>query len=199
MAELKFTEDDGPIHLRFVDHDAVIEGKGLIRYIRHGVFPSVTLQRLHRSALLRYMGIITKMGTIISLGGMIVLWIWKWKAGATTPAFVSVASNVFNIAFLGSLFSYGGVNIVSLQAQSQENKRRVEDISIQCPFKDLLRDPVGQVQQPGNPDFCVKCPLGIDTTNERDRGFLIHNCLVYDKLHAKWCSINNGSNREERT
>ena len=147
------------------------------------------LQRLHRSTLLRFLDTITKVATIISLVGMVVLWIWKWQAGAAAPAFVSIASNVFSVAFLGSLFSYGGVNIVSLQAQSQANQMRVEDLTARCPFNDLVRDTLNQIQQPGNPDFCLKCPLGIDTIGERERGFLIHNCRVYDELHTQWRSI----------
>ena len=95
MAELKFTEDDGPIQLRLEDHDAIVEGKGLIRYVRRGMLRYVMLQRLHRSTLLRFLDTITKVATIISLVGMVVLWIWKWQAGAAAPAFVSIASNVF--------------------------------------------------------------------------------------------------------
>lgn len=198
MAELKFAEDDGPIQLRLADHDAIVEGKGLIRYFRRGMLRSVALQRFHRSTLLRYLDTITKVATIISLFGMVVLWVWKWQAGAAVPAFVSISSNVFSVAFLGSLFSYGGVNIVSLQAQSQANEMSVENLTVRCPFKDLVKDPFGQVQQPGNPDFCVKCPLGVDTIDERERGFLIHNCCVYNELHTQWRTIHNNKVKARR-
>jgi len=189
MAELRFTENDGPIQLRLADHDAVVQGKGLISYVPRGGVRVAGRRRLHQSRLLKRLDIAVKIATLISFVGLIGLYVWRWYGGPSVPAFVSVASNVFSIAFLGSLISFGGVNILSLQAQSDANLERVEILARDCPFKALLRDPFDQIRQPGNPDFCIRCPLGIDTIGESERGFLMHNCAIYDEMHSKWRSL----------
>jgi hypothetical protein len=40
--------------------------------------------------------------------------------------------------------------------------------------------------RPGNPNFCQKCPLGVDRVSDEDAGFLMHNCNVYHGLHQEW-------------
>lgn len=188
MAELTFTESDGPIRLSLSDHEAVIRGNGRIQYASRSLRHSVASERFHRSSLLRWADRATKFATVISLVGMAALWAWRWWEGTDGPPFLSVASNILSVAFLGSLFSYGGVNILSLQAQAQvqEDRALARDSRTACPFEPLALERDEQVHGPGNPDFCLKCPLGIDTVDDRDRGFLIHNCSVYADLHASW-------------
>ncbi|MCX7346993.1 MAG: hypothetical protein NTU78_14850 [Alphaproteobacteria bacterium] len=129
---------------------------------------------------------IAKYGTILSVVGMIVLWSWIWISGASVPAIIKVTANIISFAFLGSIISFGGLKVFSLQLQSDASIKKLDDLAQRCPFLAVAKERLVGIHQPGNPQFCVGCPLGIDTINDKDRGYLIHNCAVYHQLHVKW-------------
>jgi hypothetical protein len=89
-------------------------------------------------------------------------------------------------AFLGSVVSFGGLKVFSLQLQSDASARKLGDLAHQCPFLTVAKEKLTGIHQPGNPQFCVGCPLGIDTINDKERGYLMHNCAVYHQLHVQW-------------
>jgi hypothetical protein len=119
------------------------------------------------------------------------LLLWRWIAGGQVPAFVSVTAEVASFALLGSLVSLGGASLLSVQGAVAAESERIETLQHRCPFETITLGR-GNGREPGNPDFCVKCPLGIDTVGERERGFLMHNCGVYDGLHRRWLQTHAG-------
>lgn len=125
--------------------------------------------------------------TVLSFLVAAVFLIWKWSSGDTVPPFVSVAADVFSFAFLGSLVSFGGLTMVSLQLQSDVNKQRISELSQaekSCPFISIFKENDKYPgRRPGHPEVCAKCPLGIDRSG---RGILDHACGVYDQLHEEW-------------
>jgi len=109
--------------------------------------------------------------------------IWQWKRGSSTPAAVSISAKVFSVALVGSLFSIGGLNLFSLRAQIGAAQKLAQSVR-GCPFLPIFAGNPAEIRRPGNPRFCIKCPLGVDTIQNRDG--LIHFCTAYPALHRAW-------------
>lgn len=209
MAEIRFTQSDGPIRLQFASHDAIIQGKGSISYKPHiRNLKAMLLGKPHKGKL-RALDVIAKILAVLSAVGALGLFIWKWKEGASTPPFVSLGANVLSVALVGSLIGLGGVNLFSLEGRlstseellagnRNENEKQLHEmlrhidehfaiLSRRCPFEEIFtpNHQLNGISRPGDPNFCVKCPLGIDQSSQQEDG-LMHNCHVYHDLHVKW-------------
>ena len=120
-----------------------------------------------------------------------------------TPAIaginVDTLLTIFSTSLVGSLLSVGGTTLFNLSANLRRAKQEITAIAAApetCPFEAIHQQP-GEAMRPGNPYFCVQCPLGIDTISDRSRGYLMHNCSVYDEIHQAWARTPEG--REEIT
>lgn len=116
--------------------------------------------------------------------------------GAPAVAGINVATllTVFSTSLVGSLLSVGGTTLFTLSANLRRTKQEITAIAAApetCPFEAISQQ-AGEVMRPGNPQFCVKCPLGIDRIGDEDRGYLMHNCGVYDELHRAWARTPEG-------
>lgn len=134
------------------------------------------------------------LSVLSGLAILLVLVLIIWGAPAVAGVNVATLLTVFSTSFVGSILSVGGTTLFTLSANLRRTKQEVLAIAAApetCPFEAIPRQS-GAVMRPGNPQFCVKCPLGIDRISDRDRGYLKHNCRVYDELHQAWASTPEG-------
>jgi len=101
--------------------------------------------------------------------------------------------SIFSIAFIGSLVSFGGTQLFSINANLRRQEKLVQhfaSVEAGCPFERILRiiNSNMELHRPGNPRFCIKCPLGIDGSSSQ-KGHLLHNCAVYEQLHDEWLKL----------
>jgi hypothetical protein len=101
--------------------------------------------------------------------------------------------SIFSIAFIGSLISFGGTQLFSINANLRRQEKLVQSyasVGAGCPFERILRvmNSNMELHRPGNPRFCIKCPLGIDGDSSK-KGHLLHNCAVYGQMHDEWLKL----------
>jgi len=143
---------------------------------------------------LKILDILGKIITIVS-GIGIITFIIMLLAGQQDIGSIKVTSLLTIISFtlVGGFISIGGVKLFSINASLRKNNSRIDKYLKEgelCPFLSVFNnqslDNNWKSYRPGNPDFCLKCPLGLDTISDRERGFLIHNCISYNQLHKVW-------------
>ena len=175
------------VHIRFDSHPF---GHHQIEYLLAKVLDSPnepfirrglpTKETRHR--WVRYLNIAATAISAISGLALLVLVVLivagKSSIGAVT---ISTLLTVFSTSLIGSLLSIGGVTLFSITADLKKMKDKVAPTD--CPFEDIQSD--NDVRRPGNPEFCVKCPLGIDI-NGNVEGYLMHRCSVYMDKHSSW-------------
>jgi hypothetical protein len=143
---------------------------------------------------LKFLDIISKVITILSSIGIItfiiMLLIGKQDIGSIK---VSSLLTIISFTLVGGFISIGGVKLFSINASLRKNNSRIDKYLKEgefCPFLNVFdnqpHDNNWKTHRPGNPDFCIKCPLSIDTISDKERGFLIHNCNSYNQLHNSW-------------
>ena len=191
MAELTFSEEDGQLRLHFGSAVARLEGRGKISISGPILSPQPRFTVRRQEVRMRILQRITAAMSIILFLAVAGLLLWRWIGGDQIPAFVSVTAEVASFALLGSLVSLGGVSLLSVQGAVSAESERIETLQARCPFESITLDS-GNGQQPGCPEFCAKCLLGVDTITKREHGFLIHNCRVYDGLHRRWLQSHAG-------
>lgn len=189
MPEIRFDEDDGPIQLQMSQGYAVVQGEGILSYKMPFNRPRIATPESRRSLWIKNLDKILRYITPVLIVLVIAFTIWTWVSSGNAPSFVSLSAKVFSFALIGSLLSLGGVNLLSLKTQLVENEQGLLNVlSPRCPFISILDNQVENVfatRRPGNPQFCIKCPLGIDIDSSRPDG-LIHSCTVYPALHREW-------------
>jgi hypothetical protein len=188
MPELHFDEDDGPIQLQMSQGYAVVQGEGVLTYKMPFNSPRIVTSETRKSLWVRRLDKVLRYVTPLLIILVLALAIWYWVAGVNAPSFVSLSAKVFSFALIGSLLSLGGVNLLSLKSQLVENEQHLGSVSERCPFISIL-EPKNSLRvfvsmRPGNPRFCIKCPLGIDLSSNVEG--LIHTCSVYPALHKEW-------------
>jgi len=186
MAELSFTEHDGELHLQIGPAVARLEGRGKFSFSGPVYGRSSRFSLRARGARLRIFQRIAAIASAVLFVVVAALLAWRWFRGGETPAVVSISAEVASLALLGSLFSLGGVSLLSVQGALAAEGERIEALQQRCPFESVSLGRINNGREPGNPEFCVKCPLGIDTVNDRRRDFLMHSCAVYEQLHHRW-------------
>ena len=104
-------------------------------------------------------------------------------AGQTAVGTVTITTllTVFSTSLIGSLLSIGGVTLFSVTTNLKKMREKVAQTD--CPFEGIQSG--NDVRRPGNPEFCVGCPLGIDL-NGNVEGYLMHRCSVYMDKHNAW-------------
>lgn len=190
MADLSFSEDDGQLHLRLGPAVARVEGRGKLSFSSSHPGSATEISRQGRAATLRRLQRVAAGASILLLVLVVALTVWHWIAGGQVPAFVTVSADVASLALLGSVVSLGGVSLMSVEAIAAESQR-IEAPKARCPFE-AIKVGVEHGREPGHPDVCVKCPLGLDRIGDPERGFLLHNCSVYDELHKRWRQTDGG-------
>jgi hypothetical protein len=171
----------------------------LIRKTTHGELPALSRWPTKEKSPLetepskanRILDTIGKVVSIVSALAIFVFIILLWL-GQSTLASVNITNllSIVSVTLIGGLVSVGGVRIFSFQA-SLRRMQQIVQAQVGCPFVPL---PLGSHRRnngdyrPGNPQFCVKCPLGIDISSNHPDG-LVHNCRVYPELHKEW--VNN--------
>ena len=188
MPEIRFHEDDGPLRISLANHEAVIRGEGEITYYPRHRAASITQSVVQRAKWVRYVERAALVASIVSAVVSLIFLIWGWASGTSTPSFVSISAKLFSVALLGSLFSLGGINLFSLKSQLGAASSQLAEVRRGCPFMPLFTGDSEELQRPGNPSVCVKCPLGVDRSSNRDDR-LIHHCDAYPELHRRWLEI----------
>ena len=126
-------------------------------------------------------------GKIVSIlsGIAVIAFVALMWAGRTAIGSVQIGTllTVISFTLVGGLISIGGVKMFSITANLRRAKEKIERSTAGCPFVPLFLG--SDLKRPGNPYFCVQCPLGIDTSSSVEGG-LIHVCSVYLPLHNQW-------------
>lgn len=137
-----------------------------------------------KSKLLKNIDLISKIVSLFSGVGVIAFVVFLF-AGKTSIGSVEVSTLLTIISFtlIGGIVSIGGVQMFSFNASLRRNKVNLENLikeKVGCPFDNLVdnSNPNYKDYKPGNPQFCMKCPLGIDRTGDNRMG-LINVCKVY--------------------
>ena len=146
------------------------------------------------SKSLKIIDLISKAITIVSGIGITVFIILLFF-GVRSIGTIQVSSllTVISFTLVSGFISIGGVKLFNFNASLRKNEFKVDkylnEIAI-CPFQRVFKlhtnNSNWKNHKPGNPDFCIKCPLAIDTIDDKERGFLIHNCSIYKQLHDSW-------------
>jgi len=125
-----------------------------------------------------------KLVSILSGIAVITFVVLLWS-GRTAIGSVQIGTllTVISFTLVGGLISIGGVKMFSFTANLRKAKEKIERSTAGCPFVPLFLG--SDLKRPGNPYFCVQCPLGIDTSSNVEGG-LIHVCSVYLPLHNQW-------------
>lgn len=151
----------------------------------------IKAHRTEKSKWLKNIDIVSKVVSILSGLGVIVFVIFLFS-GKTSIGSVQVSTLLTIISFtlIGGIVSIGGVQMFSFNASLRKNQINFEKLikeKIGCPFEHLLENnnPNWENYEPGNPRFCAKCPLGIDTISE-EQGGLIHVCKVFNNHFSNW-------------
>lgn len=149
-------------------------------------------ESIQKSRSLKIIENIGKVLSIISSLAIIVLLVLI-IVGTQTIGNLQI-TNLFtflSFTLFGGLISIGGANLISFKSQFKNTEQSISEILQRketCPFINIQVDPINpnfERRVPGNPQVCVKCPLGIDTDSSTSDG-LIHICKVYPELHRKW-------------
>lgn len=160
----------------------LVEGKDAFSKINVSTGPSKN--SLAKSAWISYLQIFLTIIAALSSLAMIVVAIWQWRDGSNLPPIISASMKVFSFALIGSLLSLGGINIFSLKSEIKSVSQSNQNIE-KCPYIDIGNFDEEDLHRPGNPRFCMRCPLAIDLSSAVQGG-LIHKCVVYPALHAQW-------------
>lgn len=129
-------------------------------------------------------------GVSILSGIAVIVFVALLLSGQSTIGNVQIGTllTILSFTLVGGLISIGGVKMFSINASLRKAKERIERIVTTaggCPFLYIFVGQPTELRRPGNPYFCVKCPLGIDIDSSREGG-LIHICKVYPALHRQW-------------
>jgi hypothetical protein len=125
--------------------------------------------------------------SILSGAAVIVFVALVW-VGQTTIGSVQIGTllTIFSFALVGGIISIGGVKMFSINANLRKTRETIKQIGTDgCPFLPLFMADSTELRRPGNPYYCMKCPLGIDIASNHEGG-LIHVCRVYLTLHRQW-------------
>jgi hypothetical protein len=126
-------------------------------------------------------------GKIVSIlsGIAVISFVMLLWSGRTAIGSVQIGTllTVISFTLVGGLISIGGVKMFTITANLRKAKEKIERSTAACPFVPLFLG--SDLHRPGNPDFCRKCPLGIDKSSNAEGG-LIHVCSVYLPLHNQW-------------
>jgi hypothetical protein len=129
-------------------------------------------------------------GVSILSGIAVIAFVVLLWSGKTTIGSVQIGTllTIVSFTFIGGLISIGGLKMFSINASLRKAKERIEQVITTaggCPFLAIFAGKPTELHRPGNPRFCVKCPLGIDIDSSKEGG-LIHVCNVYPVLHRQW-------------
>jgi len=132
-------------------------------------------------------------GASVCSGIAVIVFVALLLMGRSTVGNVQVGTllTILSFTFVGGLISIGGVKMFTINASLRKAKERIERVitpAVGCPFLQILAGEDAGLSRPGNPYFCVKCPLGIDTSQSSQDG-LIHVCNVYPGLHRQWIEL----------
>ena len=141
------------------------------------------------SVLLKTLDYISRGVSILSGIAVIVFVALLWS-GQTAIGSVQIGTllTILSFTLVGGLISIGGVKMFSINASLRKAKDRIERVittAAGCPFLVILAGQPTELYRPGNPYFCMKCPLIIDRDSAKEGG-LIHICSVYLTLHRQW-------------
>jgi len=191
MAEIRFSEQDGVVRVQVGPSVARVQGEGSFELAGPNFPPSTFAVKGISRGMTLFKRVVIWL-TVALLAIAIGFVAWRWWSGGALPPILSIGADIVNVALIGSLLSLGGVSLMSIEGQVASGLEAVARIEQRCPFEDItvsgLNGPGRHFHalRPGNPQFCVKCPLGIDTTGDRQAGFLIHGCAVYKEHHRSW-------------
>ncbi len=152
---------------------------------------SLSDQKVKKTKFLKTIDLLGKIISIIS-GIAIVVFVIFLLAGKTSIGSVQVSTllTVISFTLIGGIISIGGVQMFSFNASLRKSENKIREHlnrNLECPFDRILKtdNPNWHNRQPGNPDFCMRCPLGIDISGNVEGG-LIHVCKVYMNYHKRW-------------
>jgi hypothetical protein len=124
--------------------------------------------------------IVSILSGIAVIAFVVLLWLGRTAIGSVQ---IGTLLTVISFTLVGGLISIGGVKMFSITANLRKAKEKIERSTAGCPFVPLFLG--SDLKRPGNPNFCIKCPLGIDRSSNVEGG-LIHVCTVYLPLHNQW-------------
>ncbi len=146
------------------------------------------------SRFFRALDYISKGISILS-GVAVIVFVALLFFGQTIIGSIQVTSllTVLSFTLVGGLISVGGVKMFSIDASLRKAKEKMERVVITiggCPFQFIYAGQPTELDRPGNPEFCQRCPLsrGPDQNLKVD-GYLKHNCKVYLALYRKWVEL----------
>jgi hypothetical protein len=145
-----------------------------------------------KSTVLSHLDNFSKGVSILS-GIAVIVFVVILISGQTSIGNVQVEKllTILSFTLVGGLVSIGGVKMFSINASLRKAKDKIERVITAergCPFMNLFDEQYDNLRRPGNPKFCIKCPLGIDLDSRLNKG-LIHMCSVYPILHLQWLQI----------